>query len=39
MKKNKDMILNKAREYHKNNKESIKDYQKEYRKKQAFNRR
>ena len=30
--KKKDMILNKAREYYINNKESIKDYQKQYRK-------
>ena len=30
MKKNKDIILNRAREYYINNKESIKDYQKQY---------
>ena len=32
MKKNKDIILNRAKEYYINNKESIKDYQNEYRK-------
>ena len=32
MKKNKDIIPNKAREYYINNKESIKDFQKQYRK-------
>ena len=32
MKKNKDIIINKAKEYYINNKESIKDYQKQYRK-------
>ena len=32
MKKNKDIILNKVREYYINNRESIKDYQKQYRK-------
>ena len=30
--KNKDIILNKAKEFYINNKESIKDYQKQYRK-------
>ena len=32
MKKNEDIILNKAKEYYINNKELIKDYQKQYRK-------
>ena len=32
MKKSKDIILNRAKEYYINNKESIKDYQKQYRK-------